>query len=907
MASTVPSLDSIFCTAIGLESAQDRAAYIAESCGSDAELRRQVEKLVAAHFQAGSFLDRPASNLEATGEFTPTPEDARRETVVIAEGPGSVIGPYKLLEQIGEGGMGLVFVAEQQRPVKRRVALKIIKPGMDSRQVIARFEAERQALAMMDHPNIAKVLDGGTVGPQPDAQARAAETLAGAAGCGRPFFVMEFVKGTPITEYCDNHRLTTRNRLQLFMDVCHAVQHAHQKGIIHRDIKPSNVLVEIHDVKPVVKVIDFGIAKATGQQLTEKTLYTGVAQMVGTPLYMSPEPAGLSSLDVDTRSDVYSLGVLLYELLTGTTPFESETLKKAGYDEMRRIIREDEPPRPSARLSTMQQAHLSTIAEQRGLEPHRLSRKVRGELDWIVMKALEKDRNRRYESASTLAADVHRYLDDLPILASPPSAAYRLRKALRRHRAATLAVSLVGLALLGGTFGTSWGLLRANEAWKAESQRADSEQHAKEEAQAREAETQAVLDFVEKRVFIAARLEGDGGLGHDVTLRRAVEAALPFVAQSFPDQPLIEARVRKDLGDSFHSLGDYQKAAEQYEKASALYGQHIGPDHRITLWSTNLLANSYERLGRKAETLMLREENLALSKAKFGAEDILTIQFMGNLAASYADLDRWADALKLLEEALALSRATLGPDHPDTLKTMGNLAACYEGLGRFEDGVKLLEELMPLCKVKLGPDNLHTLGTVFNLAVLYSHVARHDEALKLYEEALASGQAKLGPNHWWTLESMCGLATELSTCPDVKLRDPKRAVELARKAVERGSKLGIRTGTYQRALGIAHYRCADLQASIAALGESMKLQDGGDSRDWFFLAMAHWKLGDKEQARRWYDKAVAWMEKNQPQYTEFRRYRAEAAELLGITEAAGPKTKENEPKIVPPSREVPDK
>jgi tetratricopeptide (TPR) repeat protein len=379
------------------------------------------------------------------------------------------------------------------------------------------------------------------------------------------------------------------------------------------------------------------------------------------------------------------------------------------------------------------------------------------------------------------------------------------------------------------------------------------------------------------------------------------------VAQSFPDQPLIEAYVHKELGNSLHSLGDCRKAAEQYEKALALYGQHLGPDHLNALESRNQLANSYERLGRKADTLKLREENLALSRAKFGAEDNLTIQFMGNLAISYADLDRWADALKLLEEALALSRTTLGADHPDTLMHMANLAPCYENLGRFVDGVKLLEELLPLCKVKLGPDNLHTLGNMVNLAVLYSHVGRHGESLKLYEEALESGKGKFGSNHWVTLESMCGLATELSTCPDVKLRDPKRAVELARQAVERGSKLGVRTGTYQRALGIAHYRCADWQASIAALGESMKLQDGGDSRDWFFLAMAHWELGDKEHARRWYDKAVAWMEKNQPKYTEFRRYRAEAGELLGIPEAAGPKTKEHEAKPVPPSREVPAK
>jgi serine/threonine protein kinase/tetratricopeptide (TPR) repeat protein len=401
------------------------ADFVKQASGGDPLLVQRVDALLKAHGESNQMLDGDRLHLT---EDIPQP----------SERPGTIIGPYKLLEQIGEGGMGLVFVAEQQHPVRRRVALKIIKPGMDSLQVIARFEAERQALAMMDHPNIAKVHHGGTTTE------------------GRPYFVMELVKGTPITEYCDQQRLPNRRRLELFLDVCHAVQHAHLKGIIHRDIKPSNVLVEIHDVKPVVKVIDFGIAKAIGARLTEKTLYTGVAQMVGTPMYMSPEQAGLSSLDVDTRSDMYSLGVLLYELLTGTTPFDSETLKRAGYDEMRRIIREDEPPRPSARFSTMQQARLSTIAQHRGLEPHCLSQHLRGELDWIVMKALEKDRDRRYESASAFAADVQRYLNDEPVHAFPPSKWYRFRKVARRNRQALAVACLIVLFIVSLGAGVGW-------------------------------------------------------------------------------------------------------------------------------------------------------------------------------------------------------------------------------------------------------------------------------------------------------------------------------------------------------------------------------------------------------------------------------------------------------------------
>jgi serine/threonine protein kinase len=393
---------------------QARAGYLDDVCGEDVELRRRVEQFLAAQADIGSFLESPA-----LAPLLTTVDDP------ISERPGTVIGPYKLLEQIGEGGFGVVFMAEQTQPVRRKVALKVLKPGMDTRQVVARFEAERQALAIMDHPNIAKVLDGGQT------------------ASGRPYFVMDLVKGLPITEYCDQARLAPRQRLELFVHLCQAVQHAHQKGIIHRDLKPSNVLVTLHDGTPLVKVIDFGIAKALGQSLTDKTLFTGFAQMVGTPLYMSPEQAALSNADVDTRSDIYSLGVLLYELLTGTTPFDKDRLKEVGYDELRRIIREEEPPKPSTRISTLGQA-ATTLSIQRKSDPKRLSQLCRGELDWIVMRCLEKDRNRRYETASALAADVQRYLKDEPVQACAPSALYRFRKFARRNKAA---LGVTGLAL----------------------------------------------------------------------------------------------------------------------------------------------------------------------------------------------------------------------------------------------------------------------------------------------------------------------------------------------------------------------------------------------------------------------------------------------------------------------------
>jgi eukaryotic-like serine/threonine-protein kinase len=410
--------EAIFLAALDKATAQERAAYIEEACAEDAELLRRVRELLDCHQESQGPLDVPPPGLGGTVDVPP-----------INERPGTVIGPYKLLQQIGEGGMGTVFMAEQTQHVQRKVALKLIKAGMDSKQVIARFEAERQALAMMDHVNIARVLD------------------AGATEAGRPYFVMELVHGVPMTTYCDDNRLTPRERLELFVPVCQAIQHAHQKGIIHRDIKPSNVLVMLYDGKPVPKVIDFGIAKATGQQLTERTLFTQYGAMVGTLEYMSPEQAEMSALGVDTRSDIYSLGVLLYELLTGSTPLTHKRLKEAAYAEILRIIKEEEPPKPSTRLSDSGEA-LASISAQRHMEPAKLTKLVRGELDWIVMKCLEKDRNRRYESASAFAADVQRYLHDEPVTACPPSAWYRFRKLARRNKRALATVTLLSVMVL---------------------------------------------------------------------------------------------------------------------------------------------------------------------------------------------------------------------------------------------------------------------------------------------------------------------------------------------------------------------------------------------------------------------------------------------------------------------------
>src|SRR5262249_8267008 len=438
--------ESVLGEALEIKSAAERGAFLDQACGDNQTLRAEVEGLLHAHGTCGDLLDlsEKAATILDTGS---------------TEAPGTFIGAYKLLEQIGEGGFGVVFVAEQTQPVRRRVALKLLKRGLDTRQVVARFEAERQALAIMDHPHIAKGFDGG------------------ATASGLPYFVMELVKGIPITDFCDQNHVTMRQRVELIPAVCDAVQHAHQKGIIHRDLKPSNVLVTVHDATPVVKIIDFGVAKALGRELTDKTLFTGVAQIIGTPLYMSPEQAGQSALDIDTRTDIYSLGVILYELLTGSTPFHKERLNQVAFDEIRRIILEEEPPKPSTRLLESKEL-LPSISAQRQTEPTKLPGLVSGDLDWIVMKCLEKDQNRRYETATALADDLKRYLNDEPVMACPPSTPYRLGKFARRNKTALVAALIVIAALLSGTTVATWQAVRATrakEAAVAEKQRADEE------------------------------------------------------------------------------------------------------------------------------------------------------------------------------------------------------------------------------------------------------------------------------------------------------------------------------------------------------------------------------------------------------------------------------------------------
>jgi serine/threonine protein kinase len=525
---------SIFLEALQKESPEERAAFLAAACGNDEAVRHEVERLLKAHAKVGDFLQgTPAGIAEAIDQ-------------PIAEKLGSRIGPYKLREQLGEGGMGVVYVAEQTEPVKRKVALKVIKPGMDTRQVITRFEAERQALAMMDHPNIARVFD------------------SGATDSGQPYFVMELVCGVPITEYCDEHTLSTNERLQIFLKVCRAVQHAHQKGVIHRDLKPSNVLVASIDGEAVPKVIDFGVAKAAGPKLTEETVYTQISQLVGTPPYMSPEQVELGVADIDTRSDIYSLGVLLYELLTGNTPFDSETLKQAGFDEMRRIIREDEPPRPSARVSTLKAEALSTFSAMRRSDPRRLSGELQGELDWLVMKALEKNRSRRYESASALAADIQRYLSGEPLEARPTSRLYRIAKYTRRHRALVASVTAILVALGIGLVLATAGYITAERRLTEVTE---------------ERENNRLLAELLKEMY--PNRWGGRNQGRQQTVLDSIERISASLGERLRNHPTVEIDVRRTFGNAYAAAGELDKARDHLNAALKLAEREYGPQNEL--------------------------------------------------------------------------------------------------------------------------------------------------------------------------------------------------------------------------------------------------------------------------------------------------------------------------------------
>jgi serine/threonine protein kinase/tetratricopeptide (TPR) repeat protein len=758
----------IFLAALQQPDPAARAALLDRACGADRALRGAVEELLREQEQLGSFLEQPALAGAGTGPFAPSPGEELKTAA--GEGAGTVIGPYKLVEVIGEGGMGTVWMAQQAAPVKRLVALKVIKPGMDTRQVLARFEAERQALALMDHPNIAKVHD------------------AGATPAGRPYFVMELVKGVPITAYCDEQRLTPKERLELFIPVCQAIQHAHQKGVIHRDVKPSNVLVARYDGRPVPKVIDFGVAKAAGQPLTERTLVTGFGAVVGTLEYMSPEQAELNQLDIDTRSDIYSLGVLLYELLTGTTPLDRARRKEAPFAEVLRQIREEEPPRPSTRLAESKDT-LPSVAASRGLGPKHLRGLVRGEPDWIAMKALEKDRNRRYESANGFAQDVQRYLADEPVLAGRPSAWYRLRKFVRRHRGPVLAAAAVIVALVGGMAATSWGLVRAERAWHAEAERAEGERQAREgEAEQRRlAEANEKRAVAQKQVAEVVRtfLQRDllrqasaweqadallqpGGGGFEakenptikeLLERAAVELAPGRIEAKFPGQREVQAAILMTVGDTYQGIGEYGRAVEFLARASDAYREALGADHPHTLIALNNLGWAYNQSGQAGRAIELHEQVRDAQVRKLGADHPDTLTTLSNLAVAYLQSGQAGRAIELLEQVRDAQVRKLGANHPGTLMALNNLAVAYLDAEQPGRAIELFEQVRDARVRKLGADHPDTLTTLNNLAVAYLQAGQAGRAIELLEPVRDARVRKLGADHPHTLDTQSNLAT----------------------------------------------------------------------------------------------------------------------------------------------------
>jgi eukaryotic-like serine/threonine-protein kinase len=813
---TSPDAKSIFGHALALDVPEERSAYLAQACAGSPGLRAEIEELLRVLDQAGGFLLRPAgTDSNQTKDFEPSPHDV-----------GSSIGSYKLLEKIGEGGMGEVWVVDQQQPIKRRVALKLIKPGMDSRSVLGRFEAERQALAVMDHPNIAKVLDAGTTTD------------------GRPYFVMELVKGTPITEFCDARKLTPKERLELFVPVCQAIQHAHMKGIIHRDIKPSNVLVELHDDRALVKVIDFGVAKAVGQKLTDKTIYTGFGALVGTPSYMAPEQATFNALDIDTRADVYALGVLLYELLAGSPPIEKERLNKAALDEVLRIVRDEEPPRPSQRLSTSQAK--ASIAATRGSEPTRLSALMKGEIDWIVMKALEKDRTRRYETANGLAKDLQRYLKGEAVEACPPTLGYQFMKAYRRNRAAVLVgVAFVALIALAG-IAAGFLAVRAEEARKgemAERKKAEereaeaNEQQARAEREQKRAEeekraSEAVRAFLQDDLLRQAdvrsqasslsRTGGDFDIKPNPTIdelldRAAVHLTPEQIEAKFPNLPFVQAEVLHAVANAYAGMGKFDRAMALTDRAVPLYLATRGPDDRATLAARasqalhhatldgrldvegeRMLAAVAEdcrrvfgprdRMGFDANiwfgrSIALRNSPEAIpffAKLKadgmefYGADDNITIIAAGHLAMAYRLAGRIPEAIREMEQVLATVKAAkIRPDYPWFYAGFAELAEAYKATNHKDKAIEVYRELLALWERRGEPYHRNTWIPRHDFAWLVAGSGDTEGAAKLFEANLQAA-----PNSEWAFLSFNG-AQEMMK----RLGRDDAALDFARKGL----------------------------------------------------------------------------------------------------------------------------
>jgi eukaryotic-like serine/threonine-protein kinase len=641
------------------------------------------------------------------------------------ETSGTVIGRYHLLQKIGEGGMGEVWLAEQKEPVRRRVALKLIKAGMDTREVVARFESERQALALMDHPAIAKVLD------------------AGSTRQGAPYFVMEYVAGVPITTYCDNHRLSTRDRLELFMHVCEGVQHAHQKAIIHRDLKPSNILVTAVDGHPAPKIIDFGVAKALTQKLTADTMFTRVGAMIGTPEYMSPEQALSSGEDIDTRTDVYSLGIIFYELLAGVHPID---LRKVAFEEFLRRLREDDPPKLSTKFRAQDPATSTDLARKRHTEPPALVKQMRGDLDSIALKALEKDRARRYGSPSDFALDIARYLNNEPVLAVPPSLAYRTRKFARRYRVALITACAFALVLIAAAVISIRQSIRANR-----------------EA----AVAQAVNDFLQNDVLAQASASKQAGLSAkpdpDLKVRTALDRAAQRITGKFDRQPEVEASIRDTMGQTYMDLGLYPEARKQLERALDLHRRLLGAENPKTIKTMSRLGRTAMLQGKYPEAETLLGQAMEIERRVLGPAHPDTLYSMNNLANVYYSQGKYPQAEALDSQTLEIRRRVLGPEHPDTLSSMNNLASVYYSQGKYPQAEALDSQTLEMMRRVLGPEHPETLTTMVNLANVYSSQGKYPQAEALDSQTLEIQRRVLGPEHPDTLTMMNSLAADYSS------------------------------------------------------------------------------------------------------------------------------------------------
>ncbi|MFT3883605.1 MAG: tetratricopeptide repeat protein [Gemmatales bacterium] len=746
-------VQQLFLAALELSDAEQRIALLNRECDHDAALRHRLDSLLDAHEQIESGTETPP--ILAAWEQTLPGERVRKNRAIPRSLIGSVIGGrYTLQAVIGEGGMGTVYRASQSEPVQRQVALKLLRPGLDTQADLARFEVERQALALMDHPNIARVLDGGLTD-------------------GRPYFVMDLVEGLPITRYCDEHVLSVDERLALLIAVCHAVQHAHQKGIIHRDLKPSNVLIAKIDGRAVPRVIDFGIAKAAGQRLTANSQTTAVGLILGTPEYMSPEQAAHQA-DVDTRTDIYSLGVLLYELIAGTVPFDRQQAADKNVFDLLRAIRENEPPTPGAWLKSS--ASQDKISAARGLSPSRLIKLLNSDLAWIAMKSLEKDRDHRYDTAVALAEDIERYRRDEPVSAGRPTVAYRFRKLLRRYRGRVIAACLLLLSMIAGIVGTTVGLFQARAAETTAREAAITAREAEKMAQRDREEavrqkqaavkehaiTQAVNTFLLDDVLGQADALGQATRRFEptpqLTLRETLDRAAEKVQARFADQPAVEAAVRQSIGDSYKGLGIYDKAIVQLKRAAELSERHLGPNDPQTTAALHSLAVVHRSMGHGTEAIRLFEQARDRRIVSLGEDHEETLNTLNSLAVAYYAAGRMEDALRMMQKVYDISLVKKGPNDSLTMSALNNLAAVSFRTGRSNEGVQLLKKVYELRAVQLGADHPSTLTSAHNLGVASCQTGQLAEGIKLLEHARDRKISTLTVSHPDTLGTMHSLA-----------------------------------------------------------------------------------------------------------------------------------------------------